>query len=168
MTENRNPMASQGAAMTKLVTLEEISDRLAIRELIDAYAHCADRRNADGQIALFTEDTLFSVFLDSRAAEPSYTIRGRSGLAPVFQDLNQYQATTHFNGQSTIQWYGDRASGESYCIAHHVKVDEKDRALMVASIRYLDQFTNENGVWLFSERKLMVDWIETRKMAEQQ
>jgi hypothetical protein len=85
MTENRNPMASQGAAMTKLVTLEEISDRLAIRELIDAYAHCADRRNADGQIALFTEDTLFSVFLDSRAAEPSYTFAGEADLPRSFR-----------------------------------------------------------------------------------
>jgi ketosteroid isomerase-like protein len=161
-------MASQGTAMTNVITPDELSDRIAIRELIDAYAHCADRRNADGQMALFTEDTTFCVFLDSRAAEPSYVIRGRSGLAPVFQDLNQYQATTHFNGQSTIRWGGDRASGESYCIAHHVKTEGSDRTLMVASIRYLDQFTKENGVWLFSERKLMVDWIETKTMAEAQ
>jgi hypothetical protein len=26
----------------------EVGDRLAIRELFDAYAHCADRRDADG------------------------------------------------------------------------------------------------------------------------
>jgi len=29
----------------------EAADRLAIRELIDAYAHCADRRDAKGQMA---------------------------------------------------------------------------------------------------------------------
>ena len=28
-------------------------DRLAIRELIEAYAHCADRRDAKGQMSLF-------------------------------------------------------------------------------------------------------------------
>jgi hypothetical protein len=33
---------------------------------------------------------------------------------------------------------------------------------MVASIRYLDKFLKENGRWLSSERRLMVDWIETR------
>jgi hypothetical protein len=33
---------------------------------------------------------------------------------------------------------------------------------MLASIRYLDQFVKLNGAWLFAERKLMVDWTETR------
>jgi hypothetical protein len=33
---------------------EEAADRLAIRELFDAYAHCADTRDAEGQKALFT------------------------------------------------------------------------------------------------------------------
>jgi hypothetical protein len=35
---------------------------------------------------------------------------------------------------------------------------------MVASIRYLDEFLKENGRWLFSERRLMVDWVETRRL----
>jgi SnoaL-like domain len=35
----------------------EAADRLAIRELIEACAHCADRRDAKGQMALFTADT---------------------------------------------------------------------------------------------------------------
>jgi len=35
----------------------EAADRLAIRELIEAYAHCADQRGAKGQMSLFTPDT---------------------------------------------------------------------------------------------------------------
>jgi hypothetical protein len=35
---------------------------------------------------------------------------------------------------------------------------------MVASLRYLDKLLKENGRWLFSERRLMVDWIETRPL----
>jgi SnoaL-like domain len=125
------------------VTPEEAADRLAIRELIDAYAHCADRRDAGGQMALFTEDTRFVVFMDSRDPNPSQTIVGR-----------------HFNGQSTVDLNGAVATGESYCIAHHIQAG-KARSLMVASIRYLDEFLKENGRWLFSERRLMVDWVET-------
>jgi hypothetical protein len=47
--------------MTSRATIspQEAADRLAIRELIDAYAHCADRRDAKGQMALFTADTRF-------------------------------------------------------------------------------------------------------------
>jgi ketosteroid isomerase-like protein len=149
-------------SMTKTITPEEAADRLAIRELIDAYAHCADRRDAKGQMALFTEDTVFHVFMDSRSPEPTYVLRGRDALAPVFADLNQYQATTHFNGQSTVRLDGDRATGESYCIAHHLTVAGEKRTLMLASIRYLDRFVKQDGVWLFGERKLMVDWTDTR------
>lgn len=147
------------------ITLSEAADRLAIRELVDAYAHCADRRDAEGQMALFTQDTRFVVFMDARAAEPSQELHGRQALAPVFAHLNTYQATTHFNGQSTVTIDGDRASGESYCLAHHLSVADGKRTLMIASIRYLDIFTKQDGRWLFAERKLMVDWTDTRASA---
>jgi hypothetical protein len=35
---------------------------------------------------------------------------------------------------------------------------------MIAAIRYLDSFVKQNGVWFFSQRKLMVDWTETRSL----
>ena len=151
--------------MTQTITPEEAADRLAIRDLIDAYAHCADRRDARGQMALFTEDTTFEVFMDSRSSQPTYVLHGREALAPVFADLNQYQATTHFNGQSTIRLDGDRAAGESYCIAHHLTVNGDKRTLMLASIRYIDDFVKQQGRWLFAKRMLMVDWTETRPCA---
>jgi hypothetical protein len=146
------------------ISPREAADRLAIRELIDAYAHCADRRDAKGQMSLFTEDTRFLVFMDATAAEPTQTLHGRESLAPVFDNLNTYRATTHFNGQSTVSLDGDdRATGESYCIAHHIGVDDSgQRTLMIASIRYLDEFTKLDGDWFFAERRLMVDWTETR------
>ena len=145
------------------ISPEEAADRLAIRELVDAYAHCADGRDARGQMDLFTEDTRFLVFYDLTSEEPSQELHGRESLAPVFDDLNQYAATLHFNGQSTISLDGDRATGESYCLAHHLKVSEdRQRTLMVASIRYLDQFIKQDGQWLFAERRLMVNWIDTR------
>jgi NADPH:quinone reductase-like Zn-dependent oxidoreductase len=40
--------------------------------------------------------------------------------APVFDDLNRYEVTTRFNGQSTVTIAGNRATGESYTIAHHL------------------------------------------------
>jgi hypothetical protein len=103
------------------MTFEEFADRLAIRELVDAYAHRADRRDCEGQMALFTEDTRFLVFMDAKASTPSQTITRRMDLRPVFEDLRQYEATTHFNGQSTIALSGVSATGESYCLASHVQ-----------------------------------------------
>jgi SnoaL-like domain len=54
--------------MSKHLTISptEAADRLAIRELVEAYPHCADRRDAKGQMALFTEDTHFVVYMDGK------------------------------------------------------------------------------------------------------
>jgi ketosteroid isomerase-like protein len=146
------------------LSLAQLADRLAIRELVDAYAYCADRRDATGQMALFTEDTDFQVFMDTHRPSPTQHLEGRAALAPVFDELNTYIATMHFNGQSTMVLDGDHASGVTYCLAHHVKVDGSARSLMVAAIRYLDSFVKQDGAWFFRQRKLMVDWTETRSL----
>jgi SnoaL-like protein len=144
------------------LTPAEAADRLALRELFDAYARCADRRDADGQKALFTEDTRFAVYMDGEGSGPTYVLQGREALTSVFDDLNRYEVTTHFNGQSTVALDGDRAAGESYTIAHHLYTENGDRKIMIASLRYLDTFTKIEGRWYFAERKLILDWSETR------
>jgi hypothetical protein len=144
------------------ITETEQADRLAIRELVDAYAYCADRRDAEGQKALFTEDTHFVVYMDGQGSEPTQELDGREALTPVFDDLNRYEATMHFNGQSTITLDGDRATGMSYCIAHHLFTDDTERKLMIVWLRYGDTFVKLHGTWMFAERNLYVDWTETR------
>jgi ketosteroid isomerase-like protein len=154
--------------MSKHIALSptEAADRLAIRELIEAYAHCADRRDAKGQMALFTADTHFVVYMNATDPAPSQELQSRDALASVFADLNQYDATTHFVGQSTIfTLTGDRATGEAYCLAHHVTMGSGKRRLMVASLRYLDTFVKMDGSWLFAERRLYVDWLEERVLS---
>jgi len=148
------------------ISPNEAADRLAIRELVEAYAHCADRRDARGQMSLFTPDTHFVVFMNAKDPVPSQELHSREALAPVFADLNKYDATTHFVGQSTIfTLTSDRATGEAYCLAHHVTVDGGKRRLMLASLRYLDTFVKLDGTWLFSERLLYVDWLEKRALS---
>src|ERR1700754_657187 len=148
------------------ISPEEAADRLAIRELVEAYAHCADRRDAKGQMALFTSDTHFVVYMDAKDPKPSQELHSREALAPVFDDLNKYAATMHFVGQSTILTLTtDRATGEAYTLAHHVTVDDGKRRLMLASLRYRDTFVKVEGAWLFAERLLYVDWIEDRALS---
>jgi len=148
------------------ISPEEAADRLAIRELIDAYAHCADRREAEGQKALFTEDTHFLVYMNGEGSEPTQDLHGREQLTPVFEALNQYEVTMHFNGQSTVTLEGDRASAEAYCIAHHVFSDDGERKIMVAYLRYLDTLVKQGGTWLFAERNLYLEFSDTRTLGE--
>jgi ketosteroid isomerase-like protein len=148
------------------ISPDEAADRRAIRELVEAYAHCADRRDLKGQMSLFTEDTHFVVYMNAKDPTPSMELHSREALAPVFADLNKYDATTHFVGQSTIfTLTAERATGETYCLAHHVTVDGGKRHLMVASLRYLDAFVKVESAWLFAERRLFVDWLEERTLS---
>lgn len=145
------------------VSPNEAADRLAIRELIEAHAHCADRPEAKGQMALFTADTHFVVYMNAKDPKPSQELNSRAELAPVFADLNKYAATMHFLGQSRIlSLTRDAGTAEAYCLAHHLTVDGGKRSLMVAALRYSDTFVKRDGTWLFSERLLYVDWIEER------
>ena len=102
------------------------------------------------------------------SARSRWTIRSSSRelLAPVFAALNEYDTTTHFVGQTTIfTLTSDRATGEAYCLAHHVRVDGERRRLMLASLRYHDTFVKMDGIWLFAERLLYVDWVEERALS---
>ena len=154
--------------MSKHVSIspEEAGDRLAIRELVEAYAQCADGRDAKGQMSLFTADTHFLVFMNAKDPTPSQELHSREELAPVFADLNQYAATMHFLGQTTILTLTrDRGTGETYCMPHHLTIDGKNRHLMIAALRYMDTFVKTDGQWLFAERKLYVDWLENRALS---
>jgi hypothetical protein len=148
------------------ISPSEAADRLAIRELVEAYAYCADRRDAGGQMSLFTEDTHFVVYMDAKDPTPSQELNARDALAPVFADLNKYHATMHFLGQSTISSLtANRATGQAYCLAHHLTVEGDRRRLMIAALRYDDTYVKVDGAWLFAERLLYVDWLEERALS---
>src|SRR5258707_4713182 len=133
--------------MSKHVTISpsEAADRLAIRELVEAYAHCADRRDANGQMSLFTADTHFVVYMNAKDPKPSQELNSREALAPVFADLNKYAATMHFLVQTTILTLAnDQRTGETYCMTRHLTVDGNTRQLMIAALCYYDTFVNHN------------------------
>ena len=149
-----------------MISPSEAADRLSIRELVEAYAHCADRRDARGQMALFTADTHFVVYMNARDSTPSMELHSREALAPVFGDLTSTTPPrTSSDRAPSRSLSGHRATGEAYCLAHHVTIDGGKRRLMVASLRYLDTFVKTDGAWLFSERRLYVDWMDERALA---
>jgi SnoaL-like domain len=72
----------------------ETADRLALRELFDAYAHCADRRDADGQKALFTEDALFAVYMEGEEDRRAPVLRGAKAHPRLERDSSDHGART--------------------------------------------------------------------------
>ncbi|KAH8808819.1 hypothetical protein F5884DRAFT_753336 [Xylogone sp. PMI_703] len=148
-----------------MISSQEYLDRIAIRKLIDTYAQCADRRLAEKQKSLFTKNTHFMVFMEGPEKPVSQELHNCEDLTPIFEGLRVYSHTTHFNGQSVIEIQDDgkTAYAETYCIAHHILEKEGQRQLFIASLRYHDIIRKgDDGTWLFDERKLYLDWSETR------
>lgn len=143
---------------------QELAGRIAIRQLVDAYADCADRRDIDGQMALFTDDVEYVVYADRRNPLPTTKLRGRAALTPICLQLEQYQISAHINGQSTIRIDGARASGVTGSLVHHIKVEATQCIVTLTALHYLDSFVKRNNLWLIRQRQVMVDWTETRTL----
>jgi hypothetical protein len=151
------------SAQKENLSEKEAADRIAIKNLIDGYSHDADRREAEKQAGLFTPDGEIEVFQGEPGVNKATAlIKGSKDLTAGFQTLRKYDITMHFNGQSTIQLKGDTATGETYCLAHHIWKENGQRMLMVMGIRYYDTFVRIGGQWYFAKRQLIFDWIDKR------
>jgi hypothetical protein len=141
----------------------EAADRLALRRLVDAWAHCADRRLAEKQSNLFVPDgTILNYEGDPRTHEPHSTIKGRTAIRTALAVLNTFTVTLHMNGQSDVTIQGDHAIGETYCLVHQFTGENDQRKCQTLGIRYYDEFLRQENHWYFAERKLVIDWSDTR------
>lgn len=130
----------------------------ALHRLTEAYARGADRREPAAVASLFTEDGVLTVMMDGPGGEPTERHQGRAAIAAAIADLSRFDATTHFLGQRTFEVDGGRASGETYCLAYHVRHRAGRVINIVLAIRYLDECVLSDGRWLFSERTMIADW----------
>jgi SnoaL-like domain len=144
----------------------EAADRIAIRELIDNYGLYADRREAQMQAKLFAENGIMEIYRGEPDTSKAVGIlNGRKELEEAFKGLKQYDKTFHFNGQNTIKFDGDSATGTAYCLAHQFFVENGKRMLLVMGIHYYDTYTYRNNQWLFAKRKLILDFEDKRPSA---
>lgn len=137
----------------------EAADRLALRRLVDAWAHCADRRLAEQQSNLFVPD---GQILNYEGDTLHSTIKGRAAIETALGILKTFTTTLHMNGQSDVVIREGEAIGETYCIVHQFTISNEQRKCQTLGIRYLDQFLRQEGRWYFRERKLIVDWSDSR------
>ncbi len=141
----------------------EAADRLALRRLVDSWAHCADRRLAEEQSKLFTPDgVLLNYEGDPNTHEPHSTLKGRTAIRTALAVLNTFTVTLHMNGQSEVVIQGEKAIGETYCIVHQFKTVNGERNCQTLGIRYYDRFLRAESRWYFAERKLIIDWSDSR------
>ena len=136
-----------------------IADESALLQLAYRYAQAVDQRDADALVSVFTEDGII--------ARPGSVWQGHEKLRGIIARLNTlYGTTLHTVRNQTTVIDGNTAEGETYCVAMHMlNSTDGRRTRMDMGIRYQDSFVRQDGVWRFTRRELIVDWVENTELS---
>ncbi len=130
--------------------LQEILDRLAVRDVVYTYARGVDRKDIAMVASCFAPECAYEGALGRTTA--------RDALARLEERWVQYAATMHFMGNCLIELDGDVARSETYCIAYHRRtVDGAQRDFTVA-VRYCDEMARLEGRWRIRRRQVFTVW----------
>lgn len=143
--------------------LGEVADRLALRALVDRYASAVDARDADAFADLFTPEAVLAVY-ERDGDDPVVEYRGHAALREVMNLLRSYSATFHLMANHVCEIGPSGATGETYCMAHHLTEAEAGAGAtdLVMYIRYRDAYARTPGGWRFARRDVLRQWTEER------
>jgi hypothetical protein len=73
--------------------------------------------------------------------------------------LDQFDSTMQMLGNVLIEFDGDVANAETYCVAYHRL---RGKAVdMVLGLRYVDQFERRQDIWRIADRAVVFEWGRT-------
>ncbi len=130
------------------MTLQQISDRIEINDLLVRYSHAIDTRDFDALDDVFTADA----FID-------YSPMGgaKGNLAEIKEFLNSamqlFSGFQHMIGNSMIELDGDTATGRTIC--HNPMVLDRGNGethVFYCGLWYLDKLVRTADGWRISER----------------
>ena len=130
-----------------MLTLQEISDRMEIQDLMVRYSYAIDSRNWDALDDVFTADAFidYSVFGGSTGDLPS-TKEFLASAMPMFGSLQ------HMVSGTTITIDGDTAETKTQCHNPMTIGDGDDADLMVCGLWYVDKLVRTADGWRIKER----------------
>jgi len=146
------------AVSTGPLSAAEIEARAAIHDVLMRYASGVDRRDFARVAGCFTPDATYQGQLSRRdVAEALRTLR---------TSLVRYDATMHLMGNQLIELHGDdRASCETYCLAHHLHRSGKERRELTVAVVYEDELARAGGAWLIRQRTARTLFVRDTRVA---
>lgn len=128
-------------------------DILAIQQLAYRYAHNVDQREYDAFAQVFTEDAQLLL--------PSLSLDGLPAICAAIRHIEQFKRTLHHTHNVLVDFSGDSAIGEVYCVAEHI-LDGKDGRewKLDWGIRYEDELTRTAAGWRITRRRLNLIWTQ--------
>lgn len=135
-----------------------------LHELSKVYASAVDRRDASAFVSIFTPDAELTLVRPTTALVEPRIVRGHAELGAITVSIARYAKTFHLLGQVRYEVNGLDATGEIYCVAHHITPaiggNGED---FVMYIRYADRYRQDSAArWKIARRIVQIEWTETR------
>jgi hypothetical protein len=146
-------------------TIRTLQDRVAISDLVHAYAQAVDSRETQTAANLFVPEGELLVGATPDGRSPS-SRKGGDSINEALKWIAQYRSTFHEITSHSVKLDGDRASGQTGCEAHHVSGQEGSETDRVWFINYFDDFVRETDGWRFAKRQLRVEFIEEHPLKQ--
>ena len=131
--------------------IQELLDRIAIRDVMIRYARGLDRRDF-GLVA--------SCFISDAFAE--YGDNKNTGLEDIVSRLrrsvSRFQSSTHFMGDQSVELRDDTTEVQTYAIDYLLYTVDGSLFQSVGGLRYLDTMVRGDGLWKISRRVMYTDW----------
>ena len=137
-------------------SIDALFDRLAIDDLITAYAVAVDQRDWDAMAALFAPDAV----LDYTAFDgPRGTVD--EAVAWVAEGLSGFAVSQHLCANREISLYpgGDNDAARARCAVFNPLVDHQGRVFSVGGT-YEDSLRRTPDGWRFAERVAKPAWSD--------
>ncbi|MEV1080012.1 nuclear transport factor 2 family protein [Streptomyces sp. NPDC050211] len=127
-------------------------DRMAIGDLLVAFASRLDEKDFEGYAALFTEKGTLEL--------PGLVHQGRAGLADlVARDLGRYHRTHHISTNHQITVDDDEAASRSYLHAVHLPEEADPTHWWSVGGWYDNTYLREGGQWRISGVRVTPVWL---------
>ncbi|MEV5650577.1 nuclear transport factor 2 family protein [Nocardia sp. NPDC052254] len=130
-----------------MLSLQEISDRLEIEDLMVRYSHAVDTQQWDLLDEVFTADAHIDYSAMGGACGGLTEIK--TFLATVMPNFPAFQ---HLISNSSITVDGDNATGRTMCNNPMLVGEPGNQNLMLCGLWYLDTFTRVGGNWRIARR----------------
>lgn len=138
--------------------LQEVSDRLELKELVDLFSNYSDTKENDKQVKLFTKNGKVNIINDDQI---TFVLQGREKIFNAFSSsMENYKSIFHMSGQQTVSFVDNtHANGTAYNFVVLVKENE-DGSLTTTQegVRYEDKYEKVNNKWLIAERNSHFNW----------
>jgi hypothetical protein len=130
-----------------MMSLQEISDRLEIQELLIRYSHCVDTHDWDGWEQVFTDDAVIDY---TEMGGPRGSVKETRAFLEFTMPM--FSSTQHMLGNTVLEFDGDEARARTICHNPMVLDREGEPHIFVCGLWYRDLLVRTPEGWRIKDR----------------